>query len=278
MAKQNTLHAIHVQRNDTAANWNAANPVLLKGEMGVEIDTRKFKFGDGANHWADLEYADKTLSDALAAETARAKKAESDLGQRITDEQSRAETAEEGLDQKITEEKTRAETAESGLSDRITAATTDISKIRELIKGGATLDEAKTALAALGDNYKDLYAVASTLKTFLLDSDAADASINRWQEIEAFLKDITDTETLTGLLNALETKLTAAYTAAVAAETTRASAVEQGLDTRLSAAEKSITDSAASFDSDVNKIIDGRFADDVYILLGGDANGHGVSD
>ena len=26
-------------RNDTAANWKAANPVLLKGEVGIEIDT-----------------------------------------------------------------------------------------------------------------------------------------------------------------------------------------------------------------------------------------------
>lgn len=34
-------------RNDTAANWNSKNPVLAKGEMGVEIDTKKFKFGDG---------------------------------------------------------------------------------------------------------------------------------------------------------------------------------------------------------------------------------------
>lgn len=27
-------------RNDTAANWNSKNPVLAKGEMGVEIDTK----------------------------------------------------------------------------------------------------------------------------------------------------------------------------------------------------------------------------------------------
>ena len=276
MAKQNTLHSIHVQRNDTKANWTAANPVLLRGEMGVESDTRKFKFGDGTSRWADLEYADKTLSDALATETARAKKAENDLGQRITDEQSRAEEAEEALDQKITEENTRAETAENGLSERIVAATTDISKIRELIKGGATLGEAKSALAALGDNYKDVYAIANTLHTFLLDKDAADASINRWQEIEAFLKDITDTETLTGLLNALEQKITDAYTKVVTAEASRATSVEQGLDTRLTAAEGEIESMQASFDSNVNKIIDGRFSGDVFILEGGNAGGWSI--
>lgn len=34
-------------RNDTAANWSSVNPVLLKGEIGIEIDTRKMKVGDG---------------------------------------------------------------------------------------------------------------------------------------------------------------------------------------------------------------------------------------
>lgn len=44
-------------RNDTAANWTEKNPVLGKGEMGIEIDTKKFKFGDGAKHWTELDYA-----------------------------------------------------------------------------------------------------------------------------------------------------------------------------------------------------------------------------
>lgn len=46
-----------IQRHDTAANWTAANPVLALGEMGVETDTNKFKFGDGSTAWADLAYA-----------------------------------------------------------------------------------------------------------------------------------------------------------------------------------------------------------------------------
>lgn len=46
-----------IQRHDTAANWTAANPVLAAGEMGVETDTNKFKFGDGATAWSELEYA-----------------------------------------------------------------------------------------------------------------------------------------------------------------------------------------------------------------------------
>lgn len=54
---QRTLNARIVIRNNTAANLNAANPVLLKGEMGLESDTRKFKFGDGVTAWKTLEYA-----------------------------------------------------------------------------------------------------------------------------------------------------------------------------------------------------------------------------
>lgn len=44
-------------RNDTAENWTAQNPVLLKGEMGVEIDTGKTKIGNGTDNWKTLKYS-----------------------------------------------------------------------------------------------------------------------------------------------------------------------------------------------------------------------------
>ena len=43
-------------RNDTSANWKDKNTVLAKGEMAIEIDTDKFKFGDGVTAWNDLDY------------------------------------------------------------------------------------------------------------------------------------------------------------------------------------------------------------------------------
>lgn len=43
-------------RRDTAANWTAANPVLLNGEVGFETDTRKLKLGDGTTAWNTLLY------------------------------------------------------------------------------------------------------------------------------------------------------------------------------------------------------------------------------
>jgi hypothetical protein len=44
-------------RNDTARRWTSNNPTLGKGEIGIEIDTRKFKFGDGTKTWTQLPYA-----------------------------------------------------------------------------------------------------------------------------------------------------------------------------------------------------------------------------
>lgn len=46
-----------IQRHDTAANWSTINPVLALGEMGVETDTHKFKFGDGTTAYNELPYA-----------------------------------------------------------------------------------------------------------------------------------------------------------------------------------------------------------------------------
>lgn len=43
-------------RRDTAANWTSVNPILAQGEMGLETDTNKVKFGDGATAWASLGY------------------------------------------------------------------------------------------------------------------------------------------------------------------------------------------------------------------------------
>lgn len=43
-------------RNDVATAWTTANPTLLKGEIGIEIDTNKFKIGDGTKKWNELSY------------------------------------------------------------------------------------------------------------------------------------------------------------------------------------------------------------------------------
>ena len=53
-------------RHDTAANWEAQNPVLLAGEVGVIIgaagEKARFKIGDGVTAWNDLEFSDGSLT------------------------------------------------------------------------------------------------------------------------------------------------------------------------------------------------------------------------
>jgi hypothetical protein len=51
-----TIRVQMAQRKDTAANWTAANPILLSGEIGYETDTKKFKIGDGSTNWNTLAY------------------------------------------------------------------------------------------------------------------------------------------------------------------------------------------------------------------------------
>lgn len=55
------------QRRKTAALWTSTNEVLLDGEIGLETDTRKTKFGDGVTAWASLAYAAPAIGPNLSA-------------------------------------------------------------------------------------------------------------------------------------------------------------------------------------------------------------------
>jgi hypothetical protein len=44
-------------RINEADTWFRVNPILEAGEMGIESDTGKFKYGDGKHPWQQLEYA-----------------------------------------------------------------------------------------------------------------------------------------------------------------------------------------------------------------------------
>lgn len=56
MSEPDTLFTRILLRRGTISDWAVANPVLFAGEVGVEIETRKFKFGDGVTPWANLAY------------------------------------------------------------------------------------------------------------------------------------------------------------------------------------------------------------------------------
>ena len=49
--------AIQIQlRRDSASDWTTENPILADGEMGIESDTRRIKFGNGTEDWNTLPY------------------------------------------------------------------------------------------------------------------------------------------------------------------------------------------------------------------------------
>ena len=54
-----TLNSRIIIRNATESEWTSANPVLMKGEIGIVSDKSPvaFKVGDGAKAWAELAYA-----------------------------------------------------------------------------------------------------------------------------------------------------------------------------------------------------------------------------
>ena len=62
-----TINVRFQQKYDTSANWLLSELVLLAGEIAVESDTGKFKFGDGEHVFKDLKYAgiDQAQLDAI---------------------------------------------------------------------------------------------------------------------------------------------------------------------------------------------------------------------
>lgn len=48
--------SVFTTRIDTSENWAAANPVLYKGERGIDSTEGKEKVGDGVTAWADLPW------------------------------------------------------------------------------------------------------------------------------------------------------------------------------------------------------------------------------
>lgn len=61
-----TINARFTTYVGTASQWSASSVVLLKGEIGFESDTGKFKFGNGVDTYSSLKYAVPTQLSQLA--------------------------------------------------------------------------------------------------------------------------------------------------------------------------------------------------------------------
>lgn len=49
-------------RRDTSTNWTTNNPTLAEGEMGLELDTNRWKIGSGSDAWNALPYSNQIFS------------------------------------------------------------------------------------------------------------------------------------------------------------------------------------------------------------------------
>lgn len=107
----------------------------------------------------------------------------------------------------------------AGHETRINNNTAALEKVYQILGKDAkeSIDDLANRFAALSGNYANVYAFINKVKQFLEDADASDETINRWQEIEAFLQGVTDTQTLTGLLEQQRTDLEGRIAEAIAA-------------------------------------------------------------
>lgn len=72
-------------RVDTSSSWQNKNPILEKGELGIESDTNYIKIGDGETTWNSLSYVSSPSADNKLDANGTAQKAISDsLGNNIS--------------------------------------------------------------------------------------------------------------------------------------------------------------------------------------------------
>ena len=69
---------VHIQiRRDTAANWNANNPILKLGEIGCDMTAKRLKVGDGSTAWNSLAWiGPDVINDLITGGTNKALSAE----------------------------------------------------------------------------------------------------------------------------------------------------------------------------------------------------------
>ena len=56
-------------RRGGAQEWANSNPTLAQGELGIELDTGRFKIGDGVTAWNTLTYERPVESTSNTANT-----------------------------------------------------------------------------------------------------------------------------------------------------------------------------------------------------------------
>lgn len=61
MATETTIHdhligEVVTSRSGTTSDWETEDPILKESEFGIDLDSGKFKIGDGVSKWSELSY------------------------------------------------------------------------------------------------------------------------------------------------------------------------------------------------------------------------------
>ncbi|AXH74496.1 MAG: hypothetical protein KNU04_gp29 [crAssphage sp. isolate ctbg_1] len=98
-----------------------------------------------------------------------------------------------------------------GLENTSIAQNNDLLTLRMVLKSGSRYESIyriKESIVALGDNYKSLYDLANTVKSFIESTDTADKTINTWKEIENFLAGVEDSDSFLTIINNVSQEVT----------------------------------------------------------------------
>ena len=68
----NSMYGVSILLKSKNAEAWSDSEVLLEGELGIELDTKKVKLGDGTTQWSELDYySDPVVSGLVSALTER---------------------------------------------------------------------------------------------------------------------------------------------------------------------------------------------------------------
>lgn len=187
-------------RHDEAPAWEAVNPVLAAGELGVETDTFRAKFGDGATEWNNLPYLRGTGTEETWAETiewrnivgsiagnaalagALASKVEAEEGKGLSTEDFTSAEKAKLADCQISSEKGQpGGYAELGSDGKVPASQLDLpgaALLRQLdlaIPGKFAVNVTATALAEAGKDFATWQLEPCALKKIMARAYAADS-------------------------------------------------------------------------------------------------------
>ena len=98
-----------------------------------------------------------------------------------------------------------------GLDNTSVAQNNDLATLRMILNSDSkynSISRIKESIVALGDNYKSLYDLANTVKSFIESTDTADKTINTWKEIENFLAGVEDSDSFLTIINNVSQEVT----------------------------------------------------------------------